>query len=198
MNRIVTPETPARKRFLPIRFSLRTLLLVTVIVALAISHFFTSLRLKKSDQELESLRNETGYLTFSDAKRIQVIEVPTADDLTFRWRVHLPENHHYWAHLVVSDELPHEGLPKGNPGGFGHNLSMPGHPQEFILTLAVRRMDPYDLNKGMILTLFDDNSTGIERSGIGVNREHAEWLNNTSSKIEAGKGTTQSAAQTSR
>jgi hypothetical protein len=182
-------KIPDQRRW-RIRFSLATLLLLCAVIGLGFSHFLTSLRFAKAQKELLALRNETGYLTVSDPSRVHVIEVPTADDNTFRWRVRLPEHRKFWAHLIVSDELPHEGVPKGNPGGYGTNLSTPGHPQEFILTVAARHVD------GMMkLTLFDDNSTGIERSGLGVSADsdYAAWLTNTSSKIEAGQGVTQSA-----
>jgi hypothetical protein len=43
--------------------------------------------------ELSELRRETGYLEITDPQTLQAIAVPCLEELTWRWRIHVPNNH---------------------------------------------------------------------------------------------------------
>jgi hypothetical protein len=170
-------------------FSLRTLFLVAILLALAVSHFLTSLRLRRADLQLEQLHNEIGYLTISNRSRVHVIEIPTVEDYTFRWRVYLPPGRKFWANVAISDKIPREGFPTEQMGTFSHNLSFGDHPNEFILTVAARQ----DGSGRWKVVCYNDDTTRMARSGIGLRDSQGQsLLANDWRRVEAGKGATES------
>jgi len=63
-------------------FSLRTMLLVGVLIVLAVSHLVTTWRLKEASSELQKLREEVGYLDVADPSRIYAVQVSTLETMT--------------------------------------------------------------------------------------------------------------------
>ena len=115
-----------------IRFSLKTLFVVLLVATLAGSHVFTSYRLKKTHDENVKLRTELGYLTIEDRSKVHVVQLATHEDLTWQWRVYVPEG----AKVVLkaaAQEIPEYGLPAEWHAG----SECP--PGEYSLTAAVRR-----------------------------------------------------------
>jgi hypothetical protein len=111
-----------------IRFSLKTLLVGT----LAGSHVFTSYRSKKTHDENAKLRTELGYLTIEDRSKVHVVGLATHEDLTWQWRVYVPEG----AKLVLktaTHDIPEFGLPAD------WHMASGCPPGEYSLTAAVRR-----------------------------------------------------------
>ncbi len=78
--------TPARR----LRISVRDLLALILIFALAIGYFVSQQRLHQMESELARLRTETGFLTPSDPGQIAAVRVPSDQPLTYRVRVRVP------------------------------------------------------------------------------------------------------------
>jgi hypothetical protein len=115
-----------------IRFSLKTLFVVLLIGTLAGSHMFTSYRLKQTHDENVKLRTELGYLTIEDPSKVHVVGLATHEDLTWQWRVYVPEG----ARVVLktaTDHVPEYGLPED------WHMASECPPGEYLLTAAVRR-----------------------------------------------------------
>jgi hypothetical protein len=92
------------------RFSLRTLLLLTAIVALAVSHFITSMRLRTLSEENRLLRQEVNRFPLQDESVLHVAALQSTDGLTWRWRLHVPENGKFVVRTEYAN-LPQRGLP---------------------------------------------------------------------------------------
>jgi heme/copper-type cytochrome/quinol oxidase subunit 2 len=95
---------------LPSRFSLRTLLLVTVIAALSVTVWKLYAELRPMREEMRRLRNEVGHLSIEDETKVHAIAVPT-DGVTWKWRIWIPEGAHYELHSA-SENIPKSGVPQ--------------------------------------------------------------------------------------
>ena len=71
--------------------SIRGLLTLVLVVALAAGYFISQRRLHQAESELSRLRAETGYLSASDAEQIAAARAPSDQPLTYRFRVRVPE-----------------------------------------------------------------------------------------------------------
>ncbi|REK10942.1 MAG: hypothetical protein DWQ37_16040 [Planctomycetota bacterium] len=108
-----TPAAPLRRR---LRFSLTTLLLLTTVICVAVSHFHTSRQLQETRQALAEANSELGNLTIDDPKQYAILALPNfgPGDMQWRWRVHLPtgkRDQFRWAF----DNVPESGLPQVPP-----------------------------------------------------------------------------------
>ncbi len=114
------------------QFSLRKLLLVIAAGLVVVSHVFTSLKLRKAEQELHDLRIEQGILVVEDASKIQVVRVDLQQPMTWRWRVYLPPGRSYVVGQQTSGILPDGFPPLGSSiGGL--------RPGENTVTAKVQR-----------------------------------------------------------
>ncbi len=93
------------------RFSLRTLLLLLVIVCLAIPLVLQSFELYRAEAELRQLRNQLGHLNVDDRGKVHVIALDTGEPNTWRWRIFLPKGFRYTWCLGYGD-IPATGVPK--------------------------------------------------------------------------------------
>ena len=96
------------------RFSLLTALLVTTIVGMAIVLVVQWRALGPLRAEVRRLRDEVGELSVDDPTKLCAIQVDTRDELTWKWRVWIPENRVYRLRLY-GEEVPAKGFP--NEGG---------------------------------------------------------------------------------
>jgi len=123
----------------PIRFSLLGLFALVTIVALGIALYLTQSRLAIAQAEVQRLRRETGHLTIDDPTQVHVINVPTTDDMHWRWRIHLPGRHDFgvFAHRGTFDKrgFPDQGVlaVSSRMGG----QSDPNQPREIVLDVAL-------------------------------------------------------------
>ena len=69
-------QTEQRRRF-RLQFSLATLLLLVTVACMAVALWVTARELWTLRAENQQYRNESGYLTISDPKRLHVIQIPT-------------------------------------------------------------------------------------------------------------------------
>lgn len=88
------------------RFSLRTLLLATVFLAMALAIVVLSWELVPLRAEVQQLRNEAGYLTIEDPTKLHAIEIETESPLMWKWKVWVPNQPGtLWLHAEVG-EIP--------------------------------------------------------------------------------------------
>ena len=143
-----------------LRFSLKTLFLSLLFACLVGSNVFTSYRFKRLHDENVALRKETGRLVVKDPTKLNVVAVPTFEDLTWRWRVHVPPGQ--------GDKISLSGY-KIPPTGYSGSYSSTTLPSgEYLLTATVRRNH---LGKW---TLTVGHSGGTCTTSI--NEEHSGWL----------------------
>ena len=143
------------------RFSLRTLLLTLFALALASSHFYTSWKLNQARSELLALRNELGYLTIVNPKRLNVVSIPHADG--YQWRVYVPKGASYTLHAVAA-RIPAKGRP---PQGESSEIAMPLPEGEFTLTARAEHG-----KDGWKLVVHAGRYGGT----LGIRDENAGWL----------------------
>lgn len=74
------------------RFSLRSGLLLMAFATLVLSHLWTSAQLRETRTQLLQLRSEAGYLNLEDDDDVIAVRVPTDQVLTWRYRVHIPDD----------------------------------------------------------------------------------------------------------
>ena len=107
-------DTTSRRRRL--RFSLRTILLLVVIIALGVAQIVAMRRVREVTavnrrlaEENEKLRGEVGYLEVDDRTKVQVVRIPTLDEFTWRWKVYLPPGK--WTTTYMVRGIPRKGFP---------------------------------------------------------------------------------------
>ena len=100
------------------RFSLRTLLLVMVIVALAIAQYVVLRRIREVElanrklfDENVKLRAEAGYLEVDDPRKVAVLRISDLNELTWRWKVWLPTGK--WNLSALTQGIPSKDVPDG-------------------------------------------------------------------------------------
>lgn len=86
------------------RLSLREVFGLVVIAALASGFAANFYRLRQTEQELERLRAEIGYLPPTPADMIAAVRAPSDQPLTFKLRVRVPETTNY--RVAYSTVLP--------------------------------------------------------------------------------------------
>ncbi|HVX11487.1 MAG TPA: hypothetical protein VHC22_09920 [Pirellulales bacterium] len=117
-------------RMFRVRFSLRAFLLLLFIASLIGSNLFTAWQLGKVREENAQMRKELGYLVVSDPTKVNVVAVPTYEDMLWRWRIYVPQGHSLWIcgstrdvpQIGVTDSYSSATLTEG----------------EYLLTAAIR------------------------------------------------------------
>ena len=122
-----------------LQFSIRSLLLLTLIVALALTSVLMFRRMSQAETELVKLRNEAGYLTITDETVFQGIALHCDEPLTWKWRCYLPKGSKYsWS--VGSGMIPKTGVP-ADCNASGQDMLPRPKGTEVILTVSIRK-DP--------------------------------------------------------
>jgi len=106
----MSKELDIQPRANTFRFSLRGLVLLTAIVALAVSHFIASARLKTVSEENRLLRQEVNRYPLQDESLLHVAALQSTDNLAWRWRLHVPANGRFVLRTEFAN-LPESGLP---------------------------------------------------------------------------------------
>lgn len=140
------------------RFSLLTLLLLTTIVALAVSLAILYRDFLPLQAEVARLRKELGELRVDDPSKLQAIRVETDNELEWKWRVWIPEGTVYRVRSHGDYSLP-RGYPQG--GGTVY-LREAG---EHVLRYVIRRDSR------------DDRWYGTMQAGpTGVGKDLQSWV----------------------
>jgi hypothetical protein len=103
-------QLPARRTSWRPQFSLLTAILLMTIICLTIGvaqlwHEVGPLR-----REVISLRNEVGRLSIDDRSKIHAIQMRTDEDLTWKWRLWIPDGKQVVVHMQCGD-VPRTGVP---------------------------------------------------------------------------------------
>lgn len=119
-KRQMNDQRPSRRRWLQIRLS--TILLLMAIVALGMAQFAATRRvveLEARNRELTAtnskLRAEAGYLEVDDPSKAIVLRLCEFDELTWRWKVWLPQGK--WSISSLTQGIPSQGVPNGPSAG---------------------------------------------------------------------------------
>lgn len=101
-----SPDKNAR-----LRFSLGTMFIGLIILALITSNLFTSWHLQEArdvsrlqEIEIEHLREQLRLLDVSDASQVHIIALETDDDfndMEWKWRIYVPEGKKFDVHGMV-------------------------------------------------------------------------------------------------
>lgn len=139
-----------------LRFSLLNLVLVMTVVAMALVIYRQQGKIKGLTQTVA----DAGFLSVGDQSQYHAIYVPTYDELTWRWRVWLPEGNTY-EFSALCNRIPPAGYPGPGDGrdivyqgrmlysedGLGSQVEGYG-PGEYVVTYAIRKNEStagYDL-----------------------------------------------------
>jgi hypothetical protein len=98
-----------RKRWLP-RFSLFSALLLMTIVGLAIVVVQLWREVGPLRADVRRLRDEAGALSIDDPTKPCAIQVRTANDVTWKWRLWIPKGRAYVLNYA-SENIPKQGFP---------------------------------------------------------------------------------------
>lgn len=127
------------RRLIP-RFRVFTLLLLTTLAAVCISHYRTWQELEEVRAQLASLRNDVLVLDISDTNQIHAIALPTYGDMQWRWRIQLPEKGRYRLRYSFG-LIPESGLPDSSRKDDHIFLDPEANPikggESFIFSLSV-------------------------------------------------------------
>lgn len=138
-----------------LRMPLRWFFVAVAIVVLSISHLATSLRLRKSEETVWSMRQEFGYLYNVDEEKVNVISVPTLEQMSWRWRVYIPKGKTYRLYFRLTG-IPETGLPTPfQVPDKGIALERDG---EMLISVKVVRM-PEDENVRGLSATWSDRKT---------------------------------------
>ncbi|MEM7477125.1 MAG: hypothetical protein AAF483_19250 [Planctomycetota bacterium] len=114
------------------RFSLRTILVSTGLLALVLAIVVLQLQNMALRREVNILRIESGHLVPEDYSKVNFIQVPTADPYCWRWRVYAPPGTLFDAG-IIDGEIPQEGVPSASTSG----LVIPSEPNGVLITASV-------------------------------------------------------------
>ncbi len=123
-------------RFRP-RISILTALLLMTIVGMAIVVALQWREIGPLRAEVKKIRNETGRLNVEDKSKLWAIQVDTKNELTWKWRIWIPENRKF-AVNVTGESIPKRGFPQQNLGTIWFR-----QPGEQIVMYRIQR-DPRD------------------------------------------------------
>lgn len=155
-----------------LRFSLRTLMLLTTFVAMVVSLLVstgTNRRLARSNESLAKenrrLRDEVGELSIEDESQFHATRIPTDSALEWTWRVWIPEGQRYRLRCVAG-KVPKEGWPSGR----GATITL-GTAGEHVIRYSIRRDPKDDRFCGWLSTRGASGGGG----SVGWGDEHA-WV----------------------
>lgn len=140
------------------RISLLAALLLMTIVGMAIVLVQLWQEVEPLRAEVRRLRDEVGELFVDDPKKVHAIEIDTKDELTWKWRVWIPENSVYVVRCS-GENVPKEGFP---PDGGTIWLREPG---EQVLVYRIRRNPRNDNWYG-----------GLEAGSSRVSKNDHPWV----------------------
>jgi hypothetical protein len=141
------------------QFSLRSLLLFILIVALILTSVLMYRRMSEAEQELVKLRKIAGYYKVEDKNLLYAIAIETNELLSWRWRVYLPAGHKYTWHYYSGNIPDYNDMPKSS-GNFGDAASRT-YGEEEIIYLALRK----DLDNHWVLILMQELN-GVKTSAF--------------------------------
>jgi hypothetical protein len=123
--------TPSKRTF-----SLLTLLLLTVIVAMAVSQVTMMRQMAEAEAEVNQARRLYGYIRISDAEKTIVQRLEDSPERRSAYRVHIPPGRHYILH--ISDVPFVGGLPPADlPASATLSMNNWRHGANVILSYSI-------------------------------------------------------------
>jgi hypothetical protein len=164
-----------------LRFSLKTLLVSTLVFCLGLSLWIAHGKLYRSTIELRRSRSELGYVNVDDPEKINFTSVPLSEPLKWRWRVRLPEGRKYQLNFATID-IASSGLPHPWATFFVDGT------QEFSITVDCHR----DHLQEWKITALSTFGRGHSQAIGPLVASHKSWLEGqqTYSSMLNGKGAT--------
>lgn len=163
-------ETPPPKRS-RLRFSLGTMFVALLVLALVASNLFTSWHLYHARQanrvqqmEIGFLLKELRFLDTSDQENVHIVALETYQELTWKWRIFVPEGKTQALKSMVG-ELPLGAFPETS-------RLMWIHPGQRILTCFVSR----SANGEWMLTIRTEVDGMVSESTSKIPDEKMAWF----------------------
>jgi hypothetical protein len=148
-----------RRKF---QFSIRSMLLFTLIVALVITSVHMYRRMSEVEQELVKLRTLAGYMKIEDETLFQALALQCEEPLTWKWRVFMPKGSKYSWHLNSGD-FPESGVLNGGVSSVEQTPRPAG--VESIITVSIRK-DPEPKNKRWDFVLSSRSTEGDKKESM--------------------------------
>lgn len=145
------------------KFSLKSFIAVSLVVALGTGLVITARQSRESRAELRSLRAELGLLNVEDESKINVVSVTQTENKRWKWRIFLPPGHAYDLNLT-SISIEESGYPTPVvtfwiDGG-----------EEFTLTIDCKR------NKQGRCVMTSWTTNGHQQEMYLLGQAHEPWL----------------------
>lgn len=182
-----TVEIPHRRW---LQFSLRTILLLTVVAAVGFSLYLSNVRLQENRRlqaENKRLRSELGELTIEPGQeqRLHAVRMPSLESTTWKWRIHVPDGRKFQLHAKCG-KISRAGEVLG--GGLSYSTL---HPGEAFVTAALLK------NSEGKWEFFAEDRSGNSSSSSrgGLNPEIAELVGNSGGSSQGGVGSEQAVAE---
>ena len=177
------------------RFSLRSFFLFLFVACLIGSNLFTAREVNRLNENLneknrliENLQVQLGELVITDPAKLHAVAIPTYDSLTWRWRLHVPNQTKYGIR-IATHEVPENGIPPN-----GESLSLPGGDHEFTATIRKDRNGEWAMN--MIFTQRTPMGTvgSSQQNTLAMAPDQLQWAAHESSSTsrQAGSNGTES------
>ncbi len=155
--------------------SIRGLLTLVLVVALAAGYFISQRRLHQLEGELSRLRTENGYLSASDSGQIAAARAPSDQPLTYRVRVRVPETPKF--RVAYSSVWEQDSA---DPTWFAA-VDLP--PGESLIIVRVQE-DPRD-DRWKLTTLVQSDR-GTKRVATALPEEHVKIFRGSHDAISMG------------
>lgn len=154
------------------RFSLRAFLLLLFIASLVGSNLFTSWQLHDAREQIMQLNKDLGRLVVADVNidKVNLVAVPTYEDLLWRWRLRVPKGMSLYAHLGVG-EIPPKGIPQLSGSSSG-----PIEEGEYLMTAAIRRNRENKWQFTVERKRDFQGGTASASSSVSIADQYAAWL----------------------
>ncbi|PQO41756.1 hypothetical protein [Blastopirellula marina] len=160
------PSSWGRLRF---RFSIFSLMLLSVIVGLLASHWQTSQKLIEAKEEADQLRRTYHLLVPNDSSKIQVLLQETNLAGEWQWRIALPEGGEYEVACQVGD-LPVDGSFPSSP----NRVSLPAG-EEYLVTVRLQRAGDKKWETTIVGTLAHEMGFAFRRSRSSPIPDQEVW-----------------------
>lgn len=119
------------------RFSIKDILLLILMIALAAGWYVSRQDLAESQHELGMLKDKYHFLDVEDPRKIAAVQLPMLlTQNSWQWRVHLPEKGRYWIRAAFRDLRPQRPPSSGLSG-----IDLHLEPGESVVSVALDKQD---------------------------------------------------------
>jgi hypothetical protein len=153
------------------QYSLRTLFIVVLLIAMGISQFTLMRQLREAKSEIAAVRREFGYIHIDqdNEKKILISQIDKDGHGSKTYRMHVPPGQHYMMNLYVgplskSGKMPEDANPT-------ETISLNPWQNGADIALSIRVVDQQD-GKGDRVIVKTDEGTMIDYQ---VNKSIPNW-----------------------